>query len=148
MKIDKKALRQLALNETAREDSNNPVDSEKATMDVLVEKGEMPLELPPPVYTRFAGAPRLRPAYDDSIPIKAQGPIIRNLRHRVYSLYRRLFGIVFIVNLAIVIFFAVRGTTVIKLGEIVIANLLVSISMREGRVVNAFFFFCCSVPTS
>ncbi|KAE9395076.1 nonribosomal peptide synthetase 12 [Gymnopus androsaceus JB14] len=148
MKTDKKALRQLALDETARENSNNPVDSEKATMDVLVEKGEMPLELPPPVYTRFAGAPRLRPAYDDSIPIKAQGPIIRNFRHRVFSLYRRLFGIVFIVNLAIVIFFAVRGTTVIKLGEIVIANLLVSISMREGRVVNAFFFFCCSVPTS
>lgn len=170
MKIDKKALRQLALDEIGREHLVSLVVSEKATLDAVpFEKRVISLELPPPTYTRYitgASKPRSseisstssvkeKPLHlsenHDSVPNKAQGllpRIRRNLRHRVFSLYRRLFGIVSVVNLAILIFYAIQGATVVKLGEIAIANLLVSISMREGRVVNAFFLLCCSVPTS
>lgn len=166
MKIDKKALRQLALDEIARDHSLSLVVSEKATLEAVpFGKRVLSLELPPPIYTRYitrASRPRssenssassVKEKFEnlDSVPNKAQGRfprLHRNLRHRVFSLYRRLFGIVFVVNLAILIFYAIQGVSVVKLGEIVIANLLVSISMREGRVVNAFFVLCCSVPTS
>lgn len=86
---------------------------------------------------------------DDVLPEKAQGKYVRNLRHRVFSLYRRLFGIVFCTNLAIFIATVVRGgTNAQQLGQIVVANLFCAILMRQDYVVNAFFNVFCSVPTS
>ncbi|TFK64625.1 nonribosomal peptide synthetase 12 [Pluteus cervinus] len=85
---------------------------------------------------------------DDELPEKTQGKWARNLRHQVFSLYRRLFGVVFIVNMAIFISVIVKGTDAQQLAQIVVANLFCAILMRQDYVINAFFNFFCSVPTS
>ncbi|KAG5220854.1 three-domain protein [Salix suchowensis] len=86
---------------------------------------------------------------DDVIPEKTQGKFIRNLRHLVFSLYRRLFGIVFIVNMAILIATLVQGEpNAMQLGQIVIGNIFCSVLMRQEHVINAFFAVFTAVPPS
>lgn len=90
---------------------------------------------------------------EDTLPEKTQGKLVRNLRHQIFSLYRRLFGVVFVANMAIFIATLVRGRggnsiTALQLGQIVVANLFCAILMRQDYVVNAFFTIFCSVPTS
>jgi hypothetical protein len=73
--------------------------------------------------------------------------VARNLRHLVFSVYRRLFGVVFAINMAIFISIIARGgTNSAELGTIVVANLFSSILMRQEYVVNAFFIVFCAVP--
>ncbi|KAI0699277.1 nonribosomal peptide synthetase 12 [Cerioporus squamosus] len=84
---------------------------------------------------------------DDELPDKTQGHFVRNLRHQVFSLYRRLFGVVFITNIAIFITTLVKGgANAQELGLIVVANLFCAILMRQDYVINAFFTVACSVP--
>ncbi|KAH9065350.1 hypothetical protein EDB87DRAFT_1595365 [Lactarius vividus] len=86
---------------------------------------------------------------DDILPPKRQGRYLRNLRHQIFSLYRRLFGIVFAVNVSIIIAILCQGgANAQRLGLIVIANLSSSIFMRQDYVINAFFTVFCAVPLS
>jgi len=86
---------------------------------------------------------------EDEIPKKMHGRILRNLRHQIFSLYRRLFGVVFVVNMAILISIFVKGhTNAQQLGLIVVSNLFCAILMRQDYVINAFFTVCCAVPQS
>lgn len=86
---------------------------------------------------------------DDVLPEKSHGKYLRNLRHQVFSLYRRLFGVVFVVNMAILISLFVKGgTNAQELGLIVVANLFCAILMRQDYVINAFFTVFCAVPAS
>ncbi|KAJ7644140.1 nonribosomal peptide synthetase 12 [Roridomyces roridus] len=85
----------------------------------------------------------------DVLPEKLEGRYFRNLRHQIFSLYRRLFGIVFITNMAIFIAVIVQGgATAQRLGLITIANLFCAILMRQDYVINMFFNFFCAVPSS
>lgn len=123
--------------------------------------------IPPPVYQSDASISEKKLAYeqlpalekqtnswdgykDDEIPDKTQGKIMRNLRHQVFSLYRRLFGVVFVTNVAILIASLVRpgGADAQYLGLIVVANLFCAILMRQDYVINAFFTVACAVPIS
>ncbi|KAJ7250866.1 nonribosomal peptide synthetase 12 [Mycena haematopus] len=95
----------------------------------------------------------VREAWDgyekDVLPVKLQGKKVRNLRHIVFSLYRRLFGVVFLTNIGIFISMLVRGgADAQRLGLITLANLFVAILMRQDYVVNTFFNVFCAVPTS
>lgn len=85
---------------------------------------------------------------EDVLPEKTQPKILRNIRHQVFSLYRRLFGVVFVTNAAILIAVLVRGANSQQLGEIIVANLFCAILMRQDYVINAFFTVFCAVPTS
>ena len=86
---------------------------------------------------------------DDELPAKTQGKIFRNLRHQIFSLYRRLFSIVFIVNMAVLIWIFVKGeTNAQELGQIVIANIFASVLMRQDHVINTFFHVFTAVPSS
>lgn len=85
---------------------------------------------------------------DDDIPDKTQGKLVRNLRHRIFTLYHRLFGIVFIINMSIFIWICTKGLDAQRIGGIVIVNLFSAILMRQDYVINAFFNTCCSVPPS
>ncbi|KAF7365210.1 Nonribosomal peptide synthetase 12 [Mycena venus] len=85
----------------------------------------------------------------DVLPDKLQGKTVRNLRHQIFSLYRRLFGVVFVTNMAIFITFLIRGgADAQRLGLITLANLFVAILMRQDYVVNTFFNVFCAVPPS
>ena len=86
---------------------------------------------------------------DELLPGKTQGHYARNLRHQIFTLYRRLFGIVFIVNMAVFISTIAKGDyNAEKLGLIVVANLFCAILMRQDYVINAFFTVFCAVPPS
>jgi hypothetical protein len=85
---------------------------------------------------------------DDLLPEKTQGKYIRNLRHQVFTLYRRLFGVIFITNIAVFISVVINGANAQQIGTIVIANLFCSILMRQDYVINVFFNVFCAVPTS
>ena len=86
---------------------------------------------------------------NDELPGKEQGHYLRNLRHQIFTLYRRLFGVVFIANVATLIVTLVQKSynsqTLVK---IVVANLFCAVLMRQDYVINAFFNVCCAVPTS
>lgn len=85
---------------------------------------------------------------DDDLPEKFQGRFIRNFRHQILYLYRRLFGVVFVTNLAIFIAVAVKGANALQIGKIVVANIFVAILMRQDYVIDAFFTVLTSVPSS
>lgn len=86
---------------------------------------------------------------DDYLPSKAQVKPVRNLRHILFTIYRRIFGVIFIVNMSIFISTAVRGfENANYLGLVVVANLFASILMRQEYVVNSFFIVFGNVPRS
>ncbi|KAF9475655.1 nonribosomal peptide synthetase 12 [Pholiota conissans] len=85
---------------------------------------------------------------DDHLPKKRQGKYLRNLRHQIFTLYRRLFGVVFLTNMAVFISVVIRRVNAQQIGTIVIANLFCSILMRQDYVINAFFNVFCAVPPS
>ena len=86
---------------------------------------------------------------DDELPEKTQSKEVRNIRHQIFSLYRRLFGIVFVANAALFIATLAMGTfDALYLGKLVVANFFCAILMRQEYVVNAFFSVFCAVPSS
>lgn len=85
---------------------------------------------------------------EQDIPEKTQGKVMRDLRHLVFTIYHRLFGVVFITNLAILIALLVYGVNSQRLGLITVANVFVAILIRQDYVVNALFFIFTSVPPS
>ncbi|KAF5388425.1 hypothetical protein D9615_000845 [Tricholomella constricta] len=84
----------------------------------------------------------------DILPDKTQGRFLRNIRHQILYLYRRIFGVVFLANFGLFVAVAVRGANAAQLGKIVIANLFVAILMRQDYVVDAFFAVFTAVPSS
>lgn len=94
------------------------------------------------------GVPSWEGYLDDDLPEKTHGHFFRNVRFQVFSLYRRLFGIVFVTNMAIFIATCVRGTDALYLGKIAIANIFVAILMRQDYVINTFFLVACAAPRS
>ena len=88
---------------------------------------------------------------EDDVPEKVHGHFLRNVRFQIFSLYRRLFGIVFVTNMAIFIAACVRGgvnTDANHLGLVTIGNLFVAILMRQAYVINAFFAVALWTPRS
>lgn len=77
---------------------------------------------------------------NDVLPEKENNKALRNLRHQIFNLYRRLFSFIFIANLAIFIAFCVYGVNAQRLGTVVIANLFTAILMRQDHIINAWFF--------
>lgn len=171
-KIDKRALREAAFAQIHREKAVEA--SEKLAVVQAEYYSSSPYSstynspsVPPPVYQTEASGSEKKLVYeditvsekqtnvwdgyrDDEIPDKTQGKIVRNLRHLIFSLYRRLFGIVFVTNVAVLIATLTRseGVDAQHLGLIVVANLFCAILMRQDYVINTFFTICCAVPTS
>ncbi|KAG9127721.1 hypothetical protein FRC07_010486 [Ceratobasidium sp. 392] len=86
---------------------------------------------------------------DDELPEKNEPKVVRNLRHIVFSLYRRLFGVVFIVNMSIFIHALVKGGLPVKqIGTIVVGNICAAVLMRQDYVLNLIFNIACAVPKS
>ncbi|KAJ7044130.1 nonribosomal peptide synthetase 12 [Mycena alexandri] len=85
----------------------------------------------------------------DVLPDKLEPKPVRNLRHRIFTLYRRLFGVVFVANMAVFLTVIIHGdANSQRLGLITIANLFCAILMRQDYVINVFFNVLCAVPTS
>ncbi|KAK0504217.1 hypothetical protein EDD18DRAFT_1099436 [Armillaria luteobubalina] len=85
---------------------------------------------------------------EDEMPEKKQPRLVRNLRLQAFSIYRRLFSIVFLTNIGIFISYAIRGYHSQKIALVAVANIFIAILMREEHVINALFAIACSVPQS
>ncbi|TVY36167.1 Adenylate-forming reductase [Lachnellula occidentalis] len=74
----------------------------------------------------------------------------RALRHRTFSLYRRLFSVVFVTNLVLLIVMLTKrgGPKLEHLAIATAANLAASVLFRQDYVINFLFTVACSVPTS
>jgi hypothetical protein len=86
-----------------------------------------------------------------AVPPKKGYHGVRALRHRILSLYRRLFSLVFIANtIAVVLMVTSRaeGKGLRNISTAVAANLTMAILMRQEHVINLLFTISCSVPTS
>ncbi|KAA8912327.1 hypothetical protein FN846DRAFT_324924 [Sphaerosporella brunnea] len=80
---------------------------------------------------------------------KNHGSIFRNIRFRIMSMYRRLFTVVFLVNLTVAITFAVTGTARIdRLAGAALGNLTASVLIRNDHIVNFLFRTLSSIPKS
>ncbi|KAI0086471.1 nonribosomal peptide synthetase 12 [Irpex rosettiformis] len=123
--------------------------------------------MPPPVYSSTAASSEKNLTFDavsavekeshewdgyedDEIPDKIHGKRLRNLRYQILSLYRRLFGVIFVTNMAVLIWTLARpeGADAQHLGLVVVSNLFCAILMRQDYVINAFFTVACAVPSS
>lgn len=85
---------------------------------------------------------------DDILPDKENGKKTRFLRHQVFTLYRKLFSVVFLTNLAVFIWLLVRGTNALEVAGVTVVNLFVSILHRQDYVINAYFWVFTRVPLS
>ncbi|KAM5349802.1 hypothetical protein ACJ41O_006307 [Fusarium nematophilum] len=78
----------------------------------------------------------------------------RWLRHRALSAYRKLFGFIFLANMAALIFMLWESRDynfnppLPHLATAVAANLLAAVLLRQDYVVNFIFWICSRVPTS
>ncbi|KAF9451754.1 hypothetical protein P691DRAFT_723282 [Macrolepiota fuliginosa MF-IS2] len=100
------------------------------------------------IASSFSGEGSWAGLQDDILPDKEGGSKASFLRHQVFTIYRRLFSVVFLVNLAIMIWMLVRGASALELARVAVANLFVSILHRQEYVINAYYWLCTSVPLS
>jgi hypothetical protein len=76
---------------------------------------------------------------------------LRALRHRVFSLYRRLFSLVLTANIISVLLmakFGSEGRGLHNISTAIAANLTMAVLMRQEHVINLLFNIACSIPTS
>lgn len=173
-KTDKRNLQQLALNFLQQESDTTTSEASSTMMTTSATPPSTPSEprTPPPSYvvdrqptqvdlkltssvksgTEISYESKEEVAWagyeNDALPAQTQGKHIRNLRHRIFTLYRRLFGIVFTTNMAIFIWLCLTSADAQRIGGVVIVNLFCAILMRQDYVINAIFNTCCAVPQS
>jgi hypothetical protein len=167
-KVDKGKLQQLAFDSLQLDsDCNTWEVSSVKTGAITSPSTPSETKAPPPAYildcqstkclalTRFSSAVSdiskeevSWTGYEDDVSEKIQQRYITYLRHRVFTLYRRLFGLVFATNMVIFIRLLVTGADAEQIGGIVLVNVFCAILMRQDYVINAFFNTCCAVPSS
>ncbi|KAF7346327.1 putative three-domain protein adenylation-thiolation-dehydrogenase [Mycena sanguinolenta] len=161
-KIDKTALCQLVIDSKNRESirdthfSSSAITLAHTMVGARTDADTNPTSSSPAFSIRQPSAVGQNsevclPSADSSTVVLKGGhwKKVRNLRHIAFSLYRRLFGVVFLTNMGIFISVLVRGSSdAQRLGLITLANLFVAILMRQDYVVNVFFNVFCAVPTS
>ncbi|KAF3927075.1 hypothetical protein AA313_de0203584 [Arthrobotrys entomopaga] len=83
-------------------------------------------------------------------PLPRTGSLIRaKIRHALFSAYRRLFSLIFLGNLAGLLYIAftfMSGNRVANLSTAVSANLLVAVLIRQDFIVNALFSLFAITP--
>ncbi|KAL4753427.1 hypothetical protein BDW72DRAFT_210291 [Aspergillus terricola var. indicus] len=72
----------------------------------------------------------------------------RGLRYRIFIIYRRLFSLVFMANLAMLICFLTLSISRRHITTVSFVNLTVAVLIRQDMVINMLYAICCSIPTS
>ncbi|CAK5270169.1 unnamed protein product [Mycena citricolor] len=157
-KTDRRALKQLAVETVAQASSDgltivSAVGTKAESLSTKAENAESlntKAEKAESLSTKaeFVESELWTGYEEDEVPDKVSSKFVRNVRHQVFSLYRRLFGVVFVVNVAVLVWIAVKGANSQRLGLIAISNIFCAILMRQDYVINVFFNVCCAVPPS
>ncbi|ROT35186.1 non-ribosomal peptide synthetase [Sodiomyces alkalinus F11] len=85
---------------------------------------------------------------DDDIPDKKRRQPFRGLWHRVLIVYRRLFTLVGLFNIAAAVALVLTGVQREWLSTLTAINLVTAVLIRQDFVINALYTITCSVPTS
>ncbi|KAI5465052.1 hypothetical protein BGZ63DRAFT_412462 [Mariannaea sp. PMI_226] len=83
-----------------------------------------------------------------ALPEKRQAKRIRGLRHRLLIVYRRLFTLVGIFNIAAALAVILSGIQRQWLADVTAINLALAVLIRQDFVINALYTIICSVPKS
>ena len=111
--------------------SDPSTPNKQAASDLDLEKGE------------------LEETREDDLPAKIQGHYIRNLRHQIFTLYRKLFVVIFVANLvAFAALFSLDHHSTEHIGLAVVSNIFCAILIRQEYVINLLFTVFCAVPSS
>ncbi|KAL4865281.1 hypothetical protein BDV12DRAFT_188313 [Aspergillus spectabilis] len=83
------------------------------------------------------------------LPEKKQDKPWRGLRHRIFIVYRTLFSLIWLANIAMLIcFLIIPSIARDHISTIAFANLTVAVLVRQDMVINILYTICCSVPKS
>ncbi|KAH6894681.1 hypothetical protein B0T10DRAFT_258534 [Thelonectria olida] len=82
------------------------------------------------------------------LPDKRQSRRVRGLRHRILIVYRRLFTLVGLFNIAAALAVVLTGIQRQWLGTVTAINLALAVVIRQDFVINALYTITCSVPKS
>lgn len=83
------------------------------------------------------------------VPDKRWGKPWRGLRHRIFIVYRTLFSLIFLSNIAVLIAFLTVPTIPRQhITTIAFVNLTIAILVRQDVVINILYTISCSVPKS
>lgn len=74
--------------------------------------------------------------------------ISQDLRYRIWFVYRRIFSLVWLANIAVLIAFFLVPIDRTSLTTIALVNLTISIVIRQDFIINMIFTLCCAVPLS
>lgn len=121
--------------------SGSPSESsQSSTSDLSLKKPEAPAD-PTAAWAGYL---------ETIMPDKRQDKKARNLRHIIFIMYRRLFTIAFVTNMALIIAFACKGwgKDLWKIGTACGANLTVTVLMRQEHVINSLYGIICRMPRS
>ncbi|KAL1618747.1 hypothetical protein SLS56_010438 [Neofusicoccum ribis] len=88
-----------------------------------------------------------------TLPDKRQSPFVRNARHRVLSVYRRMATLIIIANLVALAAFVASAGSVLNIAADDLAtatavNIFFSIAVRQEFIVNSLYAACLSAPLS
>ncbi|KAH6985429.1 hypothetical protein EDB80DRAFT_767922 [Ilyonectria destructans] len=139
-KIDKKALR---AGDSLAEKSSS---TEKTSTEVIAP--------PKPAVISHSQSDSEATVVEESmdleaaVPEKRQSKRMRGLRHRILIVYRRLFTLVGIFNIAAALAIILSGIQREWLGTVTAINLALSVLIRQDFVINALYMITCSVPKS
>jgi uncharacterized membrane protein len=80
---------------------------------------------------------------------KRHGSIFRNIRYRIMSMYRRLFTVIFLINLIIALCLAnMKMGSIDRVANACLGNLMAAVVIRQEHFINLLFRGFSSVPTS
>ncbi|KAL2872401.1 putative NRPS-like enzyme [Aspergillus lucknowensis] len=89
------------------------------------------------------------PAKELPLPEKHLSRPWRGLRHRIFIVYRRLFSLIFLANLATLLCFLLIPTINRRhISTVAFVNLTIAVLVRQDVMINILYTICCSVPKS
>ncbi|KAH6984009.1 hypothetical protein EDB80DRAFT_656509 [Ilyonectria destructans] len=83
-----------------------------------------------------------------ALPEKRQRKRMRGLRHRILIVYRLLFTLVGIFNIAAALAVILSGIQREWLGTVAAINLALAVLIRQDFIINALYTITCSIPKS
>ncbi|KAF7175100.1 hypothetical protein CNMCM7691_006504 [Aspergillus felis] len=138
-KIDKRALAQLC-----RPQGKTP----QCVTEILDEKKQVILSSSRETVSSGSDSSE---SLHKPVPLaeKKNRKAIRGLRYRVFIVYRRLFTLIWLANIAALLcVLLIPNTGPRWISTIAFINLTIAVLVRQDAVINILYTICCSVPKS
>ncbi|RYO98998.1 hypothetical protein DL766_000429 [Monosporascus sp. MC13-8B] len=152
-KTDKKALKRLAGEKASQANSLSTSSSSSLVAKHL--EGVTEIQSTPTASTPSSSSISEKERDDESfdlsqdVPSKILPQPLRGLVHRVFIVYRRLFSLLGLFNIAAVFAVAYTADNLRQwLAWLTAINLLIAVLIREEFVINILYTICCSIPKS